>query len=213
MMKSMNWRIVGGGLLIFVGVMTLLETLNIVPFTDVLWGGLMGVGGLAFLVYLLGNRSQWWAILPGIVLLSLSALILIETLFPMVHEDVGGMIFLGGVALAFWLVYAMQVQRWWAIIPAGVLTTLAGTVFFYTFTVLDGGIFFLFGVALTFAMVAILPGLPGKRTWPWIPAGILFGISALALFSTLNWGSYFWAILLIAAGVFLLIRNIFPRES
>ncbi|MAT43490.1 MAG: hypothetical protein CL609_14230 [Anaerolineaceae bacterium] len=212
-MKNTNWRVLGGGLLILVGLLTLLETLNIFPFTGVLWGLVMGAAGLAFLIYLIGNRSQWWAIIPGVVLVSLSALILIDTLFPNVDGDVGGIIFLGGIGLAFWMVYAMNTRRWWAIIPAGVLTALAATVFFDGFTRLDGGIFFLFGLALTFALVALLPGLPGSKKWPWIPAGILFVISVLALFTTLNWTSFFWAVLLIVAGLFLIFRNFLPKKS
>ncbi len=212
-MKITNWRVLGGGLLILVGLLTLLETLNIFPFTGVLWGVLMGAAGLAFLVYLIGNRSQWWAVIPGVVLVSLSTLILLDTLFPNVNGDVGGIIFLGGIGLAFWFVYVMNTKRWWAIIPAGVLTTLAGTVFFDEFTRLDGGILFLFGLALTFALVALLPGLPGNQRWPWIPAGILFVISVLTLFTTLNWTSFFWAILLIVAGLFLIFRNFLPKKS
>ncbi len=212
-MKNINWRVMGGGLLVLVGLLTLLETLNIFPFTGVLWGAVMGVVGLAFLAFLFGNRSQWWAIIPGITLLSLSALILVDTLLPAVNEEIGGIIFLGGIGLAFWLVYGMNTQRWWAIIPAGVLTALAGTLFFDEFTILDGGIFFLFGLALTFALVALLPGLPRKQSWPWIPAGILFGISVLALFGSLNWTSYLWAVLLIAAGLFLIFRNLFTSKS
>lgn len=212
-MKITNWRIFAGGLLIVVGLMTLLETLSIFPFTDILWGIVMGLGGLAFLVYLVGNRSSWWAIIPGVVLLSLSALIIFDTVFPTYQGDVGGIIFLGGIGLAFWLVYGMETKRWWAIIPAGVLTTLAGTVFFDEFTQLDGGVFFLFGIAVTFALVALLPGLPGNKKWPWIPAGILFVISILALFSSLNWTSFFWAVLLIGAGLFLILRNFLPNKS
>jgi hypothetical protein len=212
-MKNISWRVLGGGLLILVGLLTLLETLNIFPFTGILWGVVMGGAGLAFLIFLLGNRSQWWAIIPGIALLSLSAVILVDTLFPAVDGDVGGILFLGGIGLAFWLVYLTNTQRWWAIIPAGVLTALASTVFFDAFTRLDGGLFFLFGLALTFALVGLLPGLPGKRNWPWIPAGVLFVISVLVLFDTLNWTSYFWAVLLIAAGLFLIVRNFLPNKS
>lgn len=207
-MKSINWRLFAGGSLVLVGLLTLLETLNIFPFTDILWGVVMGIAGVGFLTVLFSDRSNWWAVIPGVVLLSLSALIIVDQLFPNLAGDTGGIIFLGGVSLAFWLVYLMNRTHWWAIIPGGVLAALTGTVFLDEFTRLDGGIFFLFGLAVTFALVALLPGLPGNRKWPWIPSGILFAISVLALFSNLQWTSFLWAVLFIGLGLFLILRNI-----
>lgn len=212
-MKSFNWRLVVGGLLVLVGILAFLDSFLVIPFTTVLWGLIFAVGGVSFLVYLLGNRSAWWALLPGIILLSLSALIMITSLFPVVGDKLGGMIFLGGTALAFWLVYIWKRSMWWAIIPAGVFTSLAGTVLIDQFTKLDGGMFFLFGLAVTFALLAILPGLPGNRQWPWIPAGVLFIISLLTVFTSLSSINYFWAILLIGGGLYLILRPALQKKS
>ncbi len=212
-MKSFNWRLVVGGLLVLVGILAFLDTFLVIPFTTILWGLIFAVGGLGFLIYLLGNRTAWWALLPGIILFSLGALIMVTSLFPGVGDKLGGMIFLGGTALAFWLVYIWNRSMWWAIIPAGVFTSLAGTVLVDQFTKFDGGMLFLFGLAVTFALLAILPGLPGKRQWPWIPAGILFVISLLTVFTSLSSMSYFWAIVLIAAGLFLILRPALQKKS
>ncbi len=212
-MKKINWRLFAGGALVLVGLLTLLETLNIFPLTSVLWGVVFGIAGIGFLSVLFNDRSNWWAVIPGVVLLSLSALVIVEELFPKISGDVGGVIFLGGTAIAFWLVYSMNRQHWWAIIPGGVFTALTGTVLLDEFTRLDGGIFFLFGLAVTFALVALLPGLPGNRNWPWIPSGILFVVSLLALFSSLQWTSFLWAVLFIGLGLFLILRNIISGKA
>lgn len=212
-MKLANWRVIVGGLLVVIGVMALLDTIAVFPFTDVLWSVIFGFGGLAFLVYMFSNREAWWAIIPGVVLLSLGSLIFLDAVFPRWGGRIGGTIFLAGVALAFWLVYAMRREFWWAIIPAGVMTSLSLTAFVDEFTRLDGGFVFLFGLAVTFALLAVLPGLPGNRQWPYIPAGILFLVSVMVLFANLNWMSYFLAVLLIAAGVFLVVRTVIVKKE
>ena len=210
-MKLTSWRVIVGGILVLVGLLALLDTLTVIPFAGILWGIIFGLAGLGFIVYLLGNRKAWWAVIPGMVFLGLSSLILVSTIFPVHGDKFGGFLFLGGIGAAFWLVYLMNRDFWWAIIPGGVMGTLALTTLFDEFTRIDGGFIFLFGLAVTFALIAILPGLPGKRRWPWIPSGILFIISVLTLFSSLNWMSYFWAVLLIAAGLFLIVRpSLFP---
>jgi hypothetical protein len=212
MFKSSNWRLILGGLLVVVGILALLDTLTVFPFTGILWGLIFASAGAGFLVYMMGERSAWWAVIPGVILLGLGTIIGLTSLFPGWGDRISGPIFLSGISLAFWLVYVRNRNFWWAIIPGGVMGSLAVTAFMDEFTRFDGGFFFLFGLALTFALIALLPGLPGNRQWPWIPASILFVISVLALFSSLNWMSFFWAFLLIGAGAFLLLRSVFQRK-
>ena len=116
-MKNPGWRLIAGGLLVVIGFLALLDSLTIIPFTGIIWGLMFAAGGAAFLVYLAGNRAAWWAVIPGMVLLSLGALILMDTFFPTWGDKAGGFIFLGGTGLAFWLVYLMNRDYWWAIIP------------------------------------------------------------------------------------------------
>lgn len=113
--------------------------------------------------------------------------------------------------MAFWLVYFRNKNLWWAIIPGGVFSSLALVAFVEEFTLLDGGFVFLFGLALTFALLTILPGLPGNRSWPWIPAGILFLISTFTLFSNLNMMNYVLSIILIAVGAVLIVRTFLKK--
>lgn len=212
-MKLTNWRVIVGGLLVLVGLLAFVDTLTAIPFTGILWGIIFGLAGLSFIVYLLGNHKAWWAVIPGMVLLSLGTVILIDTIFPGQGDRITGFIFLGGIGAAFWLVYFMNRNFWWAIIPGGVMGTLALTVLVDEFTRIDGGFIFLFGLGITFALISVLPGLKGNRQWPLIPAGILVTISLLTLFSSLNWMSYFWAAALIAGGLFLIIRPSFLNKN
>lgn len=213
MIKKSNWRLLLGGLLVLIGIASLLQTLNIIPFGEFLWGVLFALGGVAFIVYLLQNHEAWWAIIPGVILMGLGAVILISSLIPNLEDAYGGFIFMGVISLAFWLVYFMNNKNWWAVIPGGVMASLAVTILIDQFTKFDGGGIFLLGMALTFALLTVLPGLGGNRRWPLIPAGVLFLVSMIALISEFNLPSLVWAVLLILLGVFLVVRSLIQRNK
>ncbi len=120
----------------------------------------------------------------------------------------GGAFFLGSIGLAFWVIYFVRRDFWWAVIPGGVLVTLAVVAALGENLpgMATGGIFFL-GLALTFALVYLLPVEEGRQRWAAIPALVL---GAFGLLLTLSLGgiiNYLWAIGLIVAGVYLLTRS------
>lgn len=210
-MIKFNWRMIIGGLLVAVGLLSFLNIITDFPFWGILWGLLFGLTGIGFLVYSRQNQKAWWALIPGVILLGLSVLILSSSFIPGFGDKIGGFIFLGGVSLAFWLVYIRNNNFWWAIIPAGVFSSLAIVTIVEEFTRIDGGFIFLLGIALTFALLTILPGLPGNRTWPWIPAGILFLVSFFTLFSNMNQMNFVLSFFLIGIGLFIIVRNFLKK--
>ncbi len=120
-------------------------------------------------------------------------------------EAYGGAIFLGAIGLAFWVVYFTSPrERWWAIIPAGVLTTLALITFLPDLIgdMATGSVFF-FGLALTFLLVALLTGM----RWAYWPAAALALVGLLAMFALGDVAGYAWAIVLIGAGGYLIFRS------
>jgi hypothetical protein len=208
-----NWRILLGGLLVLIGAAALLDSLNIIPFGGLLWGVLFALGGLAFIVFNVQDRNAWWAIIPGVILIGLGAIILISSLFPNFEGSIGGFIFLAAISVAFWLVYARNNKFWWAVIPGGVMASLAFTVLVDEFTQFDGGVIFLLGMAATFALLTILPGLGGNRQWPLIPAGVLLLVSILVIGIESSISSVIWAIVLIGLGVFLVVRSLLQKNK
>ena len=141
--------------------------------------------------------------IPGLILAGIGVLILL----PDSLEDLGGAFFLGAIGLSFWFVYLSGRDRWWAIIPGGVLFTLA-LVSALPERLLggvdSGGVFFL-GLALTFLLVALLANM----RWAYWPAGALGVFGAFLFFqSQVYLLSYIAAAALIVVGVFIILRSL-----
>ena len=211
-MRLLASRTLWGILLIIGGILFLLDNLGILAVGGLVWGIIMAVAGLVFLSVFASNREHWWALIPGFVLLAVGAIILLDTYAPGGLGEMAGVIMLGAIGLAFLLVYLVNRDNWWAIIPAGVMGTLA--VISGLSQVLTGfetgGIFFL-GLGLTFALVAILPTPEGQMRWAFIPAGILFMIGLLLTAATSSLSGIIWPLALILFGLFFVWRAFVAR--
>jgi hypothetical protein len=201
-----------GLLLIAAGVIFLLQNLGwFGGLTDLLWTGVFGGGGLIFLYIFLAHREeQWWAAIPGFTLLGLAAVTFLDNFGPRFIEPLTGSVFLGSIGVGFVMVYLANPRMWWAIIPGGVMATLAvvagideigGRGFD------SGGVFFL-GLGLTFLVLGLLSQRTGERlTWAFIPAtvlivmGVLIGVNSAALINVL------WPFALIVAGGYWIWRS------
>jgi len=214
-MRRGEVRVIGGILLIAAGVLFLLQNIGIlgadIAFT---WPLLFGAGGAVFLYVFLTNRANWWAVIPGFVLLSLAAVIALDQFAPQVEETWGGAIFLGGIGLAFWVVYFFKREHWWAIIPGGVLLTIALVAGLSS--VLEdiemGGVFFL-GLGLTFALLSFLPTPEGRMKWALIPAAVLLVMGLLITAAATAVLNYLWPAVLILAGLYLIFRTFASRHD
>jgi hypothetical protein len=118
----------------------------------------------------------------------------------------GGPIVLAGISLGFWLVYLRVPSNWWAIIPAGVMLTLASITLLTTENGMEtAGVFFI-GLGLTFALVALLPGASLRMAWPWIPAGVLLTMGFLFIASATQLATLVLPAAMIIAGVVLTFK-------
>ena len=207
-MKWFDVRTVGAILLIVVGILLLLQNVGILGgVVALIWSLIFAAGGLVFLYVFLTNRVHWWAIIPGFALLGLAALIALDQFLPRVGDVLGVTILLGGIGLAFWVIYFRKREYWWAIIPGGVLVTLALIVGFES--VLEGdeiaGILLL-ELGLTFGVLYFLPTPQGRMKWALIPAAVLLVMGLLITTATTGILEYLWPAALIVVGLYLLYR-------
>lgn len=113
------------------GIAGLIGIAAVMPGAGSQWGVtiFMVALGLSFIViYGVTRRQQWWALIPGGVLLTLGIALGLEPLVP--GEAFVALFFLG-IALTFVLVYLIPNQEGpmrWALIPAGILG-LMGIIF------------------------------------------------------------------------------------
>jgi hypothetical protein len=119
------WALIPGFVLLSIG--TLIGLNEYAPSFDEAWGGALVLGGisLSFWMIYLTERARWWAIIPGGVLLSVTALVILSAQLP--GQELGWVIFLG-MALTFGLVYLLPAgdgRNRWAIYPAAVLLVMA----------------------------------------------------------------------------------------
>ena len=212
-MKLLTSKIFWGLMLVVGGLILLLEQLDIIEGSEIFWMAVSAIAGLLFLLALVTNHDAWWAAIPGIGLLAVALSLGLDA-FTTVSGEIIGTIIMGGIGLSFLIVYLIQRVHWWAIIPGGVLITLAivagmeggdpGPV--------SGAIFFA-GLGLTFALVAVLPNKFGRMTWAWIPGGILLLLAVLIFAGIESIFNYIWPVVLIIVGLFFLWRALLSRES
>jgi hypothetical protein len=206
-MKVLGSRIFWGGLLILAGVLFLLDNMGLITIGEMIWAILLGLGGIAFLTVFITDRQHWWALIPGCTLVGVSITLFLEFFWPEVGSVASGLIILGSIGLAFLIIYLLNWENWWALIPAGVLLTLAVVaVFDEIYPQMDTGSVFFVGLGLTFAALALLPNPIGQMRWAFIPAVILIVIGIVMAAVQFPVLSVVFALALILVGAFFLLK-------
>jgi len=207
----MNRKLFIGLFLILLGVGSLFSNLGYFNLDHIIWPLFFAAGGLIFMYFFAISKSNWWAAIPGSVLLSIGSIIALPYVAGGLEEILSGPIVLAGISLGFWLVYLRVPSNWWAIIPAGVMLTVASMTLIKSDNGLaTAGVFFI-GLGLTFALVALLPGAALRMAWPWIPSGILLLMGFLFISSASNLAAYVLPVGLIIGGLVLLFRSLGRR--
>src|SRR4030042_2515158 len=210
MLKVLSSRIFWGLVLMIGGILLLLDTIGVIEGGNLFWTVASAVVALLFLSLYATNHDHWWALIPGTIFFTFSVTIGLNSFLPGFKEkDMSRAILLGGTALSFLLVYLAERSNWWAIIPMGIIATIAIVAMMdvnSSNAVRSGGIFFL-GLGLTFALVAILPTAAGRMQWAWIPAGILGLFGLLLLMAVEEYINYIWPSALILGGIILVGRS------
>jgi len=199
--KKNTWLRPGGNaetnlglVLIAIGGLLLLSNLGII-------GSVGGITGLLLFgsigLWLLsghygGRRKNSGTLIAGFVLLGIAA--------ATVTGRLGGVWFLAVSGFGFLSVWRENAKQWWAVIPGGVLLTLAATAFTeLQVRFVAPELVFFGGLALTFLALSALPR--HAQRWALIPAAVSAGIAFLIWGAS---GSWLLPLLLIGGGLWLL---------
>lgn len=206
-------RIFWGVALVLFGAVLLAQQMGLIPFGFNFGMFLFGVPAVLFLMVFVFDRRQWWALIPACVLAGLTLVVFNEDNRLMSGEQAGGL-FLFSIAAPFLLIFLMDRRQWWALIPGGIMTVLA---FMPMLSVTGmsgeviGGLFFL-GLGAVFALVRLATLNDPRMGWAWWPAAILAIFGAFIMFLGTVASQYFWPVILIALGLFILARGYLPRS-
>lgn len=203
------WALIPCGIMLFLAMVTLL--------VDNVGGEWIGslflfLIALSFFVVYLNNHARTWALLVAYIMFVLS-------IAPAMSSGGGemaayfGAVFLFAIALPFFVVYFRSPENWWAIIPAGVMTTLtiitilaiAGLIR----NVEQGGYanaILLGGIAVTFAIV----WLRNEKAWAKVVTIILAALAVASVFLA-AYTEIFWPMAIILAGGYLLYTAMRPK--
>jgi hypothetical protein len=185
-----------GPVLIGVGILVLIFNSNLLgALPSLIWLSLLFAVGVA--LWMVGALPHWVRI-TGVAALYVFAMA--------TSGDLAGVAALGFPALAFGVVYLIKPKRnWWAIIPGGVLTSLALLVLFEEIFPHWGGEAVMFlGFAATFTTLYLLPANRGGQRWALYPAIGWIVITVLSNDPSGDSG-WFLPLILIGAGAMILL--------
>lgn len=213
----MKWpvlRILWGLLLISAGILFFLNSIGTITIGEFMWAILLAIGGLAFLSVFIADRNHWWALFPAFGLLIGGTIILLENISPDLPGDFGGVIAMGGIGLAFLLIFVSNIANWWALIPAGVLISSGIALFLSNYSPgLESGGIFLVGLGLTFGVIGFVPTAQGRMRWAFIPAVVLLAVGALLLVASVDLFAYLWPLALIGGGGLIIYYVLIRRKT
>lgn len=168
--------------------------------------------GLPFLLVFFVNRTQRWALIPGLILVGLGVITLISMTSNLVAVLVPFVI-----AAPFFYVYFSQPKHWWAFIPAGIMTSigvqsLLGQPFMGSLATssIPAGVLFL-GWSATFYFLYKRQAT-APTSWARIPALVFVIVAIVTLVVGLINDEIGLIVVLFAAGVLLLYLGLRPKK-
>lgn len=205
--KRWIFQIVLGVLVLAAGVLLLLDIAFPSQVPGPMWTVLLGAGSGMFWYAFFVHSSWWWAAIPAGALLGAAA-------SPVMQLDLAGVgrwseaAFLVALSTGFWAVYLQNHRRWWAVIPGGTILTLAvGSGVTEAVGGPGTGATILFGLAVTFVLVAVLPAGGSRHWWAGIVAVALAVVALVVLLQStelLVVLNYVWPLGVIGGGSYLL---------
>jgi hypothetical protein len=163
--------------------------------------------GLLFLLDAITTRGQdWWALIPGCILLGVAATIwLAELPDRAVRGEVIGSVMLFSIGLPFLLIFLIKRGAfWWALIPGGIMTVLAAIPILSLSVRGEAiGSFVMWAIGLAFVVVYLANR---RQWWALIPGGIMLVVGVIPLLTLVTRSEVIGAFVLwVIAAPFLIV--------
>jgi hypothetical protein len=166
--------------------------------------------GVPFLIVYLRNRTEWWPLIPTYVLFTIGLMIGLIGIGLLKDEAIATFV-LWAIALPFLVVFVRDTSQWWALIPTyvlgaiGLMVGLIGSGLLYDLLI---PAYVMFAIAIPFFVVYLRNS---GHWWALIPAGIM-SVIGLSFFIAEAAVSYIGPVILIAAGVWIVVRQFGRKE-
>lgn len=177
-------RLIWGGFLVALGLLLLVDNLGFLDdWEGLAWSVGLGLVSLVCLVIFFADRSQWWVLIPGLIMAGIAAGIFLEWA-EIAEGDLTGALVTGGIGLAFLLVFLSDRQNWWALIP----------------TMIMGGV----GLAL---LLEVLGLANDEAVGGIIVGGVAMGFISIFLNDRRHWWALFPGVPIGTVAFFLLVAS------
>ena len=209
---------VGWGIFLLVaGAFLLLKNLGVFgPWGEVAWAAFYTLAGLGFLIWFFTGTEHWWRAIPAFTLLGIGAGMLAAWRNVELGAWAPALVLLG-MALGFWAILIVRKEHWWALVPAGVLTTVAVMLGLWSrLDPLGRLAVLLTGIGLMFLLLYVMRYDEHDARWAAVPAGALLLLGAVTLVTALPLPAVvkdWWPILLVIGGALLIILGLARRKS
>lgn len=211
-----NYRTLFGLVLIVAGVLLALQQFNYLQgnWSDALIGGLAALAAIYFLDVYRKDRAQWWFGMLAFIFLGLAINNLLDVFAPALGDAIGGVIFLAAIGIGFLIAFLHSSANWWALIPAGVMFSLASVAVFddlgTSLPLNSGGLLFI-GLGLTFLILTRVNVNGERLNWAIFPAIPLLIFGLFVGFGSASLWNYIWPSLIILFGLYFLVSAIRKR--
>jgi hypothetical protein len=205
------WALIPGGVMTFLALTTLLVDTTA---RDEWVGSLfLFMVALSFLFVYLQKQTRMWALIVAYSTGVLGFAPLMASAGR--NADYFGPLFLFAIGLPFFVVYFRSASSWWAIIPAGALTTIAiiaalsisGVVPFRWENALMTALL-MAGLAVTFAVL----WLRHEKQWA-KTVTIILAVLAVASLFFINYSEILWPVAIILGGLYLFYTALRPKAA
>ena len=217
-MKIQNNQFVIGIIIIVVGLLILLNNLDIFNLSEQLFWGVVIAGlGINFLRLHKQKPEHRGLIWMGLIFIVIGTITILDS-FIYFTDEIFGTMFLWFISAIFISVYIKNNLNWWALIPGGIFLILGAIVIIESYRLLPDdllGFVFLFGFSLIFWFLYLIKDEKNKLEWAKYPAAIFAIISFFVL--SFVWNSslsnFIFPISIILLGLYFLLKGFQSKKG